>query len=118
MPTKKNELEVGESPPLYGDKPVFTYTPKDGGDPIVFPAHSTIRGEVDGKTYFEMLWEWDEYNRSNSKQILELVRRSHATVDMKRRMSRLPEDEIEIFIRAWIDDDDEPVTKAAPPPES
>lgn len=116
MPTKKEAAEV-ESPPLYGDKPVFTYTPKNGGDPIVFPAHSTIRGEVNGKTYFEMLWEWDEEGTSNADQIFELLRRSGATKDMKRRVAALqPESEITIFLRAWMDADDEPT--AAPPPES
>lgn len=105
-------------PPLYGDKPTFTYTPKDGGDNIVFPAHSTCRGEVGGKTYFEMLWEWDEEGKSNADQIFDLLRRSGATKDMKRRAVRLPEDEITVFLRAWMDADDEPLTTVTPPPES
>lgn len=99
------------------EKPTFTYTPKGGGEPIVFPAHSTIRtGEIDGKTYFEMLWEFDEFETPYSKQVFAFMRRSGATQEMKRRVARLPEDEIGEFLGAWIRDDSEPLP--SPPPES
>ena len=101
--------------PLYGDKPTFSYTPKDGGDPIVFPAHSTIRGEVDGVKYLEFLWEMDEADLSPADQIFAYLKRSGATQDMKRRAVRL-EDEITDFMRAWINQDDQP--QESPPPES
>lgn len=104
-----------EAAPLYGDKPTFTYTPKDGGDPIVFPAHSTIRGEVDGVKYLEFLWEMDEEQLSPADQIFAYLRRSGASQEMKRRAVRL-EDEITVFMREWINADDEP--QPAPPPES
>lgn len=102
---------------LYGDTPIFTYTPKDGGDPIIFPAHSTIReGEVEGKTYFEMLWEFDEFDMPYSKQVFAFLKRSGATLEMRRRVARLPEDEIGSFLSAWIQHDDQPLP--SPPPES
>ena len=101
--------------PLYGDKPTFTYTPKDGGDPIIFPAHSTIRGEVNGVKYLEFLWEMDEEKLSPADQIFAYLRRSGASQEMKRRAVRL-EDEVTVFMREWINADDEP--QPAPPPES
>jgi hypothetical protein len=105
-----------EDKPLYGDKPTFTYTPKNGGDPIVFPAHSTIRGEVNGVMYLEFLWEMDEGNLSPADQIFAYLRRSGATQEMKRRVVRLPDDEVTVFFRDWINADDEPVEGL--PPES
>lgn len=101
---------------LYGEKPTFTYTPKDGGEQIVFPAHSTIRGEVNGKMYLEFLWEMDENNLSPADQIFAYLRRSGATQEMKRRAVRLPDDEVTVFFREWINADDEPVEGL--PPES
>ena len=104
------------APPLYGDKPTFTYPPKDGGEPIVFPAHSTIRGEVNGVTYLEFLWQMDEDEVSDADQIFAYLRRSGATREMKRRVVRLPEDEVAVFFRSWIQADDEPPPGL--PPES
>lgn len=112
MTAKKAEA----AEPLYGDKPVFTYTPKDGGDPVVFPAHSTIRGEVNGVMYLEFLWEMDENGLSPADQIFAYLKRSGATQEMKRRVVRLPDDEVSVFFRDWINADDEPVEGL--PPES
>lgn len=112
--TKQKALDVAVDTPLYGDKPTFTYTPKNGGEPIVFPAHSTIRGEVNGKTYLEFLWEMDENDLSSADQIFAYLRRSCATQDMKRAVVRLPEGEVTVFFRDWIYADDEPV-KGLPP---
>lgn len=109
MPATKTKAAEGK--PLYGDKPTFTYTPKDGGEEIVFPAHSTIRGEVDGVTYLEFLWEMDEADLSDADQIFAYLKRSHATQEMKRRVVRLPEGEVTLFFRAWISGSDD-----APPP--
>jgi hypothetical protein len=114
--TEVAPIEVeAESAPLYGDKPTFTYTPKDGGELIIFPAHSTIRGEVDGVTYFEMLWEFDEFEVSSADQILTYLRRSGATQQMKRRVVRLPEEEMALFFRAWVRHDDQPLDASLPP---
>jgi hypothetical protein len=113
MAAPKPKAVEEEPVSLYGDKPVFTYTPKDGGDPIVFPAHATIRGEVDGKTYLEFLWELDENQLSDADQIFAYLRRSHATQDMKRRVLRLPEDEVAVFFRSWAADESSGNT---PPP--
>jgi len=108
---------------LYEGKPTFTYTPKDGGEPIVFPAHSTIRGEVDGKTYLEWLWEMDEAELSRADQIFAYLKRSQATQDEKRKVVRLPEDEVFVFFRAWVNHEDQPQPaeeqpEASLPPES
>ena len=100
--------------PLYGDKETFSYKPKGGGEPIIFPAHSTIRGEVDGKTYLEFLWEMDEYSLSDADQIFAYLRRSGATQEMKRRVVRLPEDEVPQFFRAWVNHDDQPQPSLPP----
>ena len=123
MTARKPELvEVDtpvDPPPLYGDAPTFSYTPKDGGDPIVFPAHSTIRQrEIGGETYFEMLWRFDEDQLSNADQIFAYLRRSGATREMKRRVVRLPEDEIAVFFNEWMRATDEPAAGASLPPES
>jgi hypothetical protein len=102
---------------LYGGKPTFTYTPKDGGEPIIFPAHSTIRGEVDGQTLREFFWELDEAELSYDYQVFAYLKRSKATQEMKRRVVRLSDDELRIFLREWVnaeDDEQEPVI----PPES
>lgn len=109
--------EAAQPEPLYGDKPVFSYTPKDGGAPILFPAHSTIRGEVNGTTYLEFLWEMDENELSSADQIFAYLRRSGATKAMKRLVVRLPEDEVSVFFREWINGDHQP-PKAGLPPES
>jgi hypothetical protein len=108
------ELTKPIDPPLYGDKPTFSYIPKDGGEPIVFPAHSTVRGEVNGKTYLEFLWEMDEDQLSSADQIFAYLRRSGATKAMKRQVLRLPEDEVSVFFRAWINNSDD---EQPPPPE-
>lgn len=94
----------------------FSYTPKDGGEPIVFPEHATIRGDVGGVTYLEFLWEIDEDEISYANQIFRYLKRSGASKEMKRRVVRLPEDEVGEFFRAWVnhEDQDEP----ALPPES
>jgi hypothetical protein len=105
MAAPKLKVAEDDQPVPYGDIPVFTYTPKDGGDPILFPAHASIRGEVDGKTYLEFLWEMDEDGLSDADQIFAYLKRSHATAEMKRRVVRLPEDEVAVFFRAWIADE-------------
>ena len=102
---KLKPVEDTDEAPLYGDTPVFTYTPKDGGDPIVWPAGSTIMGEVDGKTFFEMLWEFDEDETGDMAQVLAFVKRSGATREMKRRFARLPVDERTLFLREWLASD-------------
>lgn len=99
-----------------GKAKTFSYTPKDGGEPIVFPAHSTIRGEVDGKAYLEWLWDMDEAELPYSKQIFWYLKRSGASEEMKRRVVRLPEDEVEMFFSAWVNHEDQP--EASLPPES
>lgn len=109
------EAESDAPPALYGDKATFTYTPKDGGEPILFPAHSTIRGEVDGKTYLEFLWEMDENGLSDADQIFAYLRRSHATQEMKRRVLRLPEDEVSVFFREWVSHTDDEAPPGLPP---
>lgn len=116
MPAAKAAPAQDDSP-LYGDKPTFSYTPKDGGEPILFPAHTTIRGEVNGVTYLEFLWDMDEDGLSDADQIFAYLRRSGATKDMKRRVVKLPEDEVAVFFRAWINGDDQP-PQAVLPPES
>lgn len=95
----------------------FSYTPKDGGDPIEFPAHKTIRGEVGGKTYLEFLWEIDEDDISYADQIFRYLKRSGASKDAKRQVVRLPEDEVGLFFRAWVNHEDEE-PEASLPPES
>jgi hypothetical protein len=97
------------------DTPTFTYTPKDGGDPIIFPPHSTILGEVDGKTYLEFLWEMDEDSLSDADQIFAYLRRSHASQAMKRRVVRLPKDEVVVFFRNWVNDTGNPEPESLPP---
>lgn len=95
----------------------FSYTPKDGGEPIEFPEHSIIRGEVDGKTYLEFLWEIDEDDISYADQIFRYLKRSGASKEMKRRVVRLPEDEVGMFFKAWVNHEDDP-QEATLPPES
>jgi hypothetical protein len=111
------KVDAEASPALYGDKPTFTYTPKDGGEPIVFPAHATIRGEVNGTTYLEFLWEMDENELSSADQIFAYLKRSGATRENKRRVTRLPEDEVAVFFREWINATDDPPPQAGLPPE-
>jgi hypothetical protein len=114
------EPEEKPEEPLYGDKPTFSYTPKDGGDPIVFPAHSTTLGEVEGKTYLEFLWEMDEYSLGVTDQIFAYLRRSGATPEMKRRVTRLPrtpEDEVREFFQHWINESSD-IPQTGLPPES
>ena len=115
--SEASEDEVAAAP-LYPGKATFSYTPKDGGDPILFPAHSTIRGEVNGTVYLEFLWEMDEDNLGSADQIFAYLRRSGATKAMKRRVVRLPEDEVTVFFRTWINADDEKPQAAELPPES
>lgn len=101
---------------MYDGKPTFTFTPKEG-DPIIVPAHATIRGEVDGLTMREFLWELDEAGLSYDYQAFKYLQRSGATKEMKRRVVRLSDDEIRRFFNEWIsaeDDEQEPVL----PPES
>lgn len=106
--------ELVDQERLYGDKPTFTYKPKDG-EPIIFPAHSTIRGEVNGLTLREFLWELDEANLSYDYQAFQYLKRSGATEDMKRRVVRLDDAELRDFFNKWISaEDQEPVL----PPES
>lgn len=120
--SEASEDEAAPPAPLYPGKAVFSYTPKDGGDPILFPAHSSIRGEVNGVTYLEFLWDMDEEKLSDADQIFAYLRRSGATKEMKRRVVKLPEDEVAVFFRAWInttdDDDTSPDEGAGLPPES
>jgi hypothetical protein len=99
------------------DKPTFTFKPKDGSDPIIVPAHSTIRGEVDGVTLREFLWELDEARLSYDYQAFQYLKRSGASEEMKRRVVRLSDEEIREFFNEWItaeDDEQEPVL----PPQS
>jgi hypothetical protein len=103
--------------PIYGDKPTFTYTPKDGGDPIIFPAHSTIRGRVNGQTYMQFLRMIDKRKLNAADQIFVYLDRSGCTEEMENRLLGLDnEDEIAIFFREWVNADDEPVEGL--PPES
>ena len=67
--TQDDDGATGVAPSLYPGQPTFTYIPKDGDDPIVFPAHSLIRGEVGGVTYLEFLWQMDEDDLSDADQI-------------------------------------------------
>lgn len=99
------QLEIEQ--PLYGDKPTFTYKTKDGGEPIIFPAHSTIRGEVDGITLREFLWEIYEAELSYNFQVFRYLDRSGATEDMKRRVVRLSDDDLKEFIQDWVNAEDE-----------
>lgn len=110
MSTKKAEQ-------LYGDKPTFTYKPKGGGDPIVFPAHSTIRGRVNGETYLQFLRKMDKQKLSNADQMFAYLDRSDATEEMEDRLLGL-DDEAEVmdFFRAWVNHDDQPQQEL--PPES
>jgi hypothetical protein len=114
MTAKKTEAEAK---PLYGDKPTFTYTPKDGGDPIVFPAHSTIRGKVNGQTYLQFLRKIDKDNLNNADQMFAYLDRSGCTEEMEDRLLGLEdEDEVMKFFGAWVRADDEPAVGL--PPES
>jgi hypothetical protein len=108
------EPEVVAEPPLYGDAPTFTYT-ADDGEIIIFPAHSTIRGLVDSKSYLEMMWEIHRDQLSDADQIFLYLDRSGATEEMQRRLVHR-EAEVNKFFRQWINADDEPPTGL--PPES
>jgi hypothetical protein len=107
----------GAPQPLYGGKPTFTFTPKEG-EPIVFPAHSTVRGEVDGKTLREFFWEMDEENLSYDYQVFRYLKRSGATPEMKRRVVRLDDDELRTFFRDWLNAEDDADEEPLLPPES
>jgi hypothetical protein len=111
------EVTTPVDPPLYGDKPTFTYQPKDGGDPIVFPAHSTIRGKVDGVSYLNFLRRMDKRKLSPADQMFTYLDRSGCTDEMEWSLLDLPEDEVTIFFREWINDsdDDEPAAAELPP---
>lgn len=102
------------------DKPTYTYTytPKDGGNPIILPAHSTIRGEVDGKTLREFLWEMYEAGTSYDFQVFRYMDRAGATSEMKRRVVRLPDDELRQFIAGWVNAEDDEDGEPVIPPES
>jgi hypothetical protein len=58
----------------------------------------------------------DEDALSAADQIFRYLKRSGATQEMKRRVVRLPDDEVTVFFREWINADDEPVEGL--PPES
>lgn len=115
--SKKRSEEEAQDEPLYGDKPTFSYTPRDGGEPIVFPSHSTIRGEVDGRTYLEFIWDMGEARLTEVDQIFAYLRRSGAMEEMKRRVLRLPTNEITPFFRAWVSEGG-PLDLGSLPPES
>lgn len=97
-------------------EPTFTYKPKDGGEPIVFPAHSTITGEVDGLTMREFLWELDKARWDYNHQAFRYLERSGATEEMKRRVVRLSDEEIRTFFSEWISSEDDEQEPVLPPP--
>lgn len=115
----KPATDGAPQPLLYGGKPTFTFTPKEGEE-IVFPAHAAIRGEVDGTTLREFFWDMDREGLSFDYQVFRYLARAAAvgaTEEMQRHVVRLPDDELRRFFREWVNaEDDEP--ESVIPPES
>jgi len=83
-----------ESTGPYGTKNTYTFTPADGGEPIVFP-HIT---EVQADAYFF----WKIYELNEMFQAFEWMNKAGVPRAVQERVMRLPDAEKSEFFSGWF----------------
>jgi len=99
-----------ESKPV---RPTYTFRPVSGGEPIVFPAISTV--EIDAK------FLWEIYNLNELYQSFEWMNRAGVDRSVQERVMDLSPVEREQFWKGWFQSATSPVVEpkgSAPPGES
>jgi hypothetical protein len=88
----------GKPVSLYGDVPVFTWKPKDGSAPIVFPKATTVikKGEA-----FGFMYDLHEMAGDLVAQFAYMAGRAGVPPDVRRRAAHLPDDEVVELVSAW-----------------
>lgn len=80
--------------PIYGDKKLYVYHPKDGSDPIEFPHISTCRPTA--------LFFYENRNKDEMRQAFAWMDLSGIPDFIGRRVFTLPEEEQATVIRDWF----------------
>jgi hypothetical protein len=115
---RQTELPVETPVELpYDGQPTFSYQPKDGSEPIVFPKSSVLWEESDGVTPFKFLWKIRKMNQWY--QSYEFMDRAKVPDEIQERVVDLSDAERRQFFDAWFSDLNEPPddTTAGLPPE-
>lgn len=110
-PTKiqpPEEFKIEEHP-VYGTKKLYSYRPKGGGEPIVFPHINTVA--VTPKFF------WKIYALNEMFQSFEWMNQAEVPRDIQARVMDLPDLEKATFFQGWFKDVTQP-QGVAPPGES
>lgn len=92
----------------------FTYIPKDGGEPIVFPDSEVLWEEVDGVKPIKFLYRLRKLNEPY--QTFAFLDRANVDQDVAERVLDLDVEERKEFFKQWFDGGESP--EAGLPPES
>jgi hypothetical protein len=80
--------------PIYGDKPLYTYRPQDGSEPIEFPHISTCRPDP--------LFFYDNRHRDEMHQAFAWMDLCGIPDPIGRRLFQLPDHEQATLLREWF----------------
>ena len=106
--------EAAPEPPApphpYGDRRVYTYSPADGSEPIVFPHLTTVQ-----PTYY-FLWKLRKLNLDQVQQSFEWMDMAEVPNAIQERVAKLPDEEQATFFLGWFEPAVQPVKQGAGPP--
>jgi hypothetical protein len=94
----------------------FSYTPKDGGESIVFPDANVLWEEVDGVKPVVFLWRLRKMQEPY--QTFAFMERAKVDDDMAERALDLDADERQEMFRQWFKGVTTPEPESDLPPES
>lgn len=93
-PPEEFKVEEKKTHPIYGDKPLYTYQPLDGSEPIVFPHISTCRPTP--------VFFYDNRNKSEMHQAFAWMDLAGVPDHIGRRLFVLPDHEQATLLREWF----------------
>lgn len=91
-------VEEGSEVTPEPEAPVFSWDPKGGGDPIVFPKAVTVFSK--GKT-FKFFYKLHKLKGNQYEQIIYMMEAAGVPDAMQERVVDLPDDEALELIDAW-----------------
>jgi hypothetical protein len=95
---------------------MFSYTPKDGGEPIVFPAADVLWEDVDDVKPVVFLWRLRKMQEPY--QTFAFMERAKVDDDMAERALQLDVEERQLMFREWFQAITTPEPESDLPPES
>ncbi len=95
---------------------MFSYTPKDGGEPIEFPDADVLWEDVDGVKPTVFLWRLRKMQEPY--QTFAFMERAKVDDDMAERALDLDVEERQLMFREWFQSITTPELESDLPPES